>query len=145
MPLLDNQRHEAFAREIAKGAAASAAYKAAGYKATGNGAEVNGSKLLRNAKVQSRIAELQQMASKRTEISIAQLTEDLLRLAKKGEGFDTESGTNAARQCLMDAAKLNGLIVERHENENRNTTISADPEPVGEEAEAEWARRQSLQ
>lgn len=127
MAALNNHRHEAFARELAKGAPASAAYKAAGYSATGNSAEVNASRLIRNTKVQARVKELQQLASTRTELTVAKLTEDLLRLAKAGEAFNTESGTNAARQCIMDAAKLNGMIVDKVQSENVNYAVSAEP------------------
>lgn len=133
MAALNNHRHEAFAREVAKGQPASTAYKAAGYTAVGNSAEANASRLLRSAKVRARITELQQMASTRTELTVAKLTEDLLRLAQKGEGFQTESGTNAARQCLMDAAKLNGLIVEKVQSENVNYAVSSEPVEDAEE------------
>lgn len=127
MAALSNHRHEAFAREVAKGQSASAAYKAAGYQAKGSSADVNASRLLRNAKVKARVAELQQLASTRTELTVAKITEDLLRLAKQGEAFQSESGTNAARQCLMDAAKLNGMIVDKVQSENVNYAVSAEP------------------
>jgi phage terminase small subunit len=55
---LKNARHERFAQELAKGEAASVAYKNAGYSAVGNSAEVAASRLFKNAKVEERVAEL---------------------------------------------------------------------------------------
>ena len=64
MPRLKNQRHERFAQNIAKGMSATQAYIQAGYKARGNSAEVNASRLLRNAQVHERIAELAKRAER---------------------------------------------------------------------------------
>jgi phage terminase small subunit len=55
---LKNARHERFAQELAKGEAASAAYRNAGYSATGNSSEVAASRLFKNDKVAARVAEL---------------------------------------------------------------------------------------
>lgn len=56
--MLPNIRHERFAQLIAQGKPASRAYIEAGYKARGNAAEVGASRLLRNPKVQERLATL---------------------------------------------------------------------------------------
>ena len=58
MSVLRNNRHEAFARAIVRGNSGRAAYGTAGYKAKGAAADANASRLLGNAKVSSRIAEL---------------------------------------------------------------------------------------
>jgi phage terminase small subunit len=58
MAPLANLRHESFCREYLIDLNATAAYKRAGYKATGRGAVNNASRLLVNAGIQARIAEL---------------------------------------------------------------------------------------
>lgn len=92
----------------------------------------------------------------RAEITAADVANELTRYASALARFGIEAAENGevgvshqhlntARQCMMDLAKLNGWIVEKRENDNRNVTISADPEPVGPEAEEEWASKQNLQ
>jgi phage terminase small subunit len=67
---LKNARHEKFAQELAKGDAASVAYRAAGYSATGNSAEVAASRLFKTVKVAERVAELRgKIADKAADIS----------------------------------------------------------------------------
>lgn len=56
MPVLDNAKHERFAQEIASGKTATDAYVCAGY--SGAGASVSASRLLKNAAVANRVAEL---------------------------------------------------------------------------------------
>ena len=59
-----NAKQERFAQSLTQGMNASAAYKAAGYAATKDGAiRANASRLLTNANVKSRIAELQRRAT----------------------------------------------------------------------------------
>jgi len=50
------------------------------------------------------------------EITPAAATESLMAIADEAESDGSVGGLNIARQALMDVAKLNGLIVERHEN-----------------------------
>jgi len=76
MSPLPNQRHEGFARAICRGEAASTAYGSI-YHVTGRVAEANGWRLLRNAEVADRIAELKGMAAQRTEKTVASLVADL--------------------------------------------------------------------
>ncbi len=64
MTILKNARHERFAQNKAKGMSIGPAYTAAGYKAKDHSAEVNGARLLKNAEVQNRIAELQGSTAK---------------------------------------------------------------------------------
>jgi hypothetical protein len=110
---LKNARHERFAQELAKGKSQSEAYKSAGYSADGNSAEVNAARLLRNAKVSARVEELKGKAAERTVVTIENLTDRLLKIAEKGEGAKDAPLLSVARASLMDAAKLNGLIVDR--------------------------------
>jgi hypothetical protein len=110
MPVLSNPRHEKFAQELAMGKSQTDAYEAAGYK---KGDRAAASKLTTKYNIRARVAELQERSAALTEITIAKLTEDLLRLAKKGETVFDEaaevSGLSVARAAIMDAAKLNGL------------------------------------
>lgn len=132
MPTLLNQKWELFAQELAKGVSASEAYTLAGYKKNdGNAIRLKG-----NEKVKARIVELQERAAVRAEISIASVTEGLLRIAKKAEDLDDAAGFNVAKGALMDAAKVNGLIVHRTENENTNVHWHAHDEPLSND---EWA------
>lgn len=99
---------------MAKGASQTEAYLAAGYGE--RGARQNASALMTNHNVKARIVELQERAANRTEVSVASITERLLKIAENGE---TEAKNPAmlavARASLMDAAKLNGLIIDKAE------------------------------
>lgn len=109
MPALTNAKHERFAQLIAEGKTATDAYVEAGYKANdGNAATLKG-----NQRIAARVAELLERAAARTEITVANITDRLLAIATKGEGKDEAPMLAVARAALMDAAKLNGLIVER--------------------------------
>lgn len=109
MPALTNAKHERFAQELAKGRTQAEAYEAAGYAPS----EPNASRLTSNDKVAKRVAEIQERAAVRAEITIAGLTESLMRLASKAEALKDASGFQASRASLMDAAKLNGLVVDK--------------------------------
>lgn len=109
MPALTNAKHERFAQELAKGRTQAEAYEAAGYAPS----EPNASRLTSNDKVAKRVAEIQERAAVRAEITIAGLTESLMRLASKAEALQDASGFQASRASLMDAAKLNGLVVDK--------------------------------
>lgn len=129
MPVLSNQRHERFAQELAKGKSASEAYVSAGYEESRSAA----SRLSANVNVQSRVSELKERAAVRAEISVANITDDLRRIAQKAENLGEAPGFSVARAALMDAAKLNGLIVDRTENVNIHHDITDEPL-----SDAEW-------
>jgi hypothetical protein len=71
MPALKNPRHEQFAQMIVLGTkngwTQGAAYSRSGYKAEGQAAETNASRLLKNAQIQARLAELAEPVAKRTQ------------------------------------------------------------------------------
>lgn len=79
MPELKNIRHERFCLEVVKDpeGCAGRAYERSGYKARGAAADSNASRLLKNAKVKARIAELQAAAAERTEITIDRVREEM--------------------------------------------------------------------
>jgi hypothetical protein len=110
---LKNARHERFAQELAKGKSQSEAYKSAGYSATGNAAESAAARLVRNVQVSGRVGQLKARAAERAVVTVESITQRLLSIAEKGEGKEDASLLSVARASLMDAAKLNGLIIDR--------------------------------
>ena len=116
MAPLTNPRHERFVQELAQGKSATEAYINAGYDVgSDKSAGEAGSRLSKNVKVQQRLREVQGRVAVRTEITVARFTEDLLRIAKKAEDADSPPGFAVAKGAIMDAAKLNGLVIERKE------------------------------
>ncbi|MGJ0533831.1 terminase small subunit [Methylocystis sp.] len=81
MPVLENPRHEIFAREIAKGASQREAYRSAGYQGDERSMDANAARLIADDRVSLRIQEIQAAAAKRAEITIERT---LLELAKIG-------------------------------------------------------------
>lgn len=106
---LKNARHEKFAQELAKGKSQEDAYRDAGYI----GDRTHASRLATNDNVQARLAELKERAAERTVVTVESLTQRLLKIAEKGEGAKDAPLLSVARASIMDAAKLNGLVVDR--------------------------------
>lgn len=92
---LDNARHERFAQELAKGASQVEAYRLAGYAPI----EANASRLIRNDKVATRVAELKLAAAERTEITKARVLEEL---GKIGFSDIRKMFTNGGLQRIED-------------------------------------------
>jgi phage terminase small subunit len=136
MAVLPNPRHERFAQELAKGNNQAEAYRLAGYAE--KAAKECASRLLTDANVQNRVQELQGKAAERALISVESVTESLMRIARQAEALQDASGLSVARAAHMDAAKLNGLIVDKSENLNVNHVVAPDM-PSPEEWEAEHA------
>lgn len=113
MPVLSNAKHERFAHGLAKGETADAAYLAAGYVEN----RKNASRLKSNEDIGARVAELLGRAAERVEVTVASLTGRLLAIAKKGEESDEAAMLSVGRAAIMDAAKLNGLIVDKKQHE----------------------------
>lgn len=109
MPVLPNSRHERFAQELAKGENQTDAYVNAGYKESRSAA----ARLAADVNICARVAEIQERAAVRTEITVAGITDRLLAIAAKAEAASDAPMLQAARAALMDAAKLNGLVVDK--------------------------------
>lgn len=120
MPALKNPKWERFAQGLAKGKTQAEAYAEAGYAPS----EPNASRLTSNDKVKARVAELQERAAVRTEITVASITERLLAIATKAETSEEAPMLQAARASLMDAAKLNGLVVDKGDHQHKHTGLS---------------------
>lgn len=120
MPALKNPRHERFAQGLHKLGNARQAYREAGYHAK-QGATPRQSapldrcatRLSKHVQVKQRLSELTAMATKRHEITVDSLLEDLEadRSLAHAEG---QSG--AAVGATMAKARLLGLIVDRKES-----------------------------
>lgn len=78
---LANQRHEKFAQNLVAGMPASRAYLAAGYDVSLPSAEQAGSKLSRNIKVATRVAELKSAVADHAVVTTARVTDGLAELA----------------------------------------------------------------
>ena len=114
MSPLKNARHERFAQALAKGLNATQAYLEAGYEAQGNSAEAAASRLLRDVKVQARLAEMQNKAAAKTEITVAKLTEMYLEDRKLARD---NVQTAAAVSAVTALGKLHGLIIDQSKSE----------------------------
>lgn len=108
MPALSNGRHELYAQELAAGATSDAAYEAAGYKPNRG----NAARLKADESVSARVAELQQAAALQTGVTVMNLTQELLTILGRAKLGETAGHLSAARQSVMDIAKLNGLVVD---------------------------------
>lgn len=108
MPVLDNPKHELFAQALAEGMTQIEAYAQVGYEPN----ESHASRLARNGKVSERVFEIQGEAAVRAGVNVARFTKDLMRLAMNAEKAG-ERGIAGAQ--LMNAAKLNGLIIDKQQ------------------------------
>lgn len=78
-------------------------------------AKQQGSRLLTNVDVRAAVNRQQAAAAEKIELTVSGITTRLLAIADKSEILATAPGMSVARQSLMDAAKLNGLVVETTE------------------------------
>jgi len=129
MPALKNLRHEAFAQAIFIGIfrpdlypTHGTAYNAAGYRAKnarkpGGAAEANASRLLKNAKIFDRTADLQQEAAQDAKETVDKCVQELNQLRA---GSHSDKAYGAAVSAVMGKAKLLGLIVDKSDNINRD-------------------------
>lgn len=118
MPMLPNQRHEAFAQALAKGMSASDAYVEAGFSPNrGNAARLNA-----NECITKRVAELNKRASADVVITRQYLLETQQALMQEARDAGEYSAANTA---LKQLATLAGPYTERQEHEHSGTIASA--------------------
>lgn len=108
MPVLSNPRWERFAQELAKGKTSDEAYQLAGY-AENRG---NATRLKANESVASRVAEIQERASIRAEVTTESLIEEAAEIQTKALA---QNQFGPAIAALTAKAKLAGKWVERSE------------------------------
>jgi len=130
MAPLHNGRRERFAQLVAEGRTAAEAYADAGFREN----RQNAHRLANDPAVRARITQLQRGAAMRAEITLADVTENLKRIATAAEAEGGAPGLSVARAAWMDVAKLNGLVVDKSESVSITHTISAEPM-----SEGEWA------
>lgn len=134
MPVLDNQRHEAFAQALAQGKSATEAYELAGFKPSRHHA----SRLATKGNVQARVAELQGMAADRVVVDrawvLSKLHENVERAMQNqpvmagGEATgEYKYDGSVANKALELLGKELGMFVDRSENVNHNYEISDEP------------------
>ena len=127
MPVLDNQRHEAFAQGLAKGRSATEAYTLAGYK----GDRTAASRLSTNVHIRQRVDELQAMVAERVVVDREWVLAKLIENAANNQ----EANPNASNKALELIGKELGMFVERSENVNLNVDVTDEPATEGEWAE----------
>ncbi|ABS68660.1 hypothetical protein Xaut_3431 [Xanthobacter versatilis] len=133
MSPLRNGRRERFAQLVAEGRTAAEAYTEAGFREN----RQNAHRLASDPDVRARIAEMQERGAMRAEITLADVTEHLKRIAAAAEEEGGAPGLSVARAAWMDVAKLNGLVVDKSESESEsvNVTHTITDKPMSDE---EW-------
>ena len=123
MPVLTNPKHELFAQEVAKGVSIGEAYESAGYSAKNiETARACGSRLLTDANIQARVAELQLRGATRTEITIAQCVQELARIgfANMSDYIKTQEDGSAyvdlANLTREQAAAIQEITTEEYKD-----------------------------
>ncbi len=105
MAALENLKREAFAQARAAGASVARASLAAGY-APSHG---NGWRIARDEKVKARVAELERAAVGASR-DLAPVIAEMLRLSKEAAKLDSAAGMREAKDFLVQAARLKGLL-----------------------------------
>ena len=108
MPILENQRHELFAQELAKGKTAHEAYSLAGFKKS----RKNASCLRANEDITARVAELQAVAARSAEITIEACCAELDQAIEIAKANGQATALVSATQLR---AKLGGLLIQKIE------------------------------
>jgi hypothetical protein len=116
MGQLRNQRHENFCHQIIEaarfGRTQGQAYSRAGFKADGHAAEVAASRLMKNADIRARLAELSQPAVRKTRATVETLSEQFDRVF---DGAIASEQFGAAGNAASFKAKMLGFMRERLE------------------------------
>ncbi|RUX16367.1 Terminase small subunit [Mesorhizobium sp. M2A.F.Ca.ET.037.01.1.1] len=133
-----NMRQERFCLALAEGLPQSRAYVEAGYTARGNAAEAAAARLFRNVQVQSRVAELQAAAARRSEITVDDLVAELDAMIELARATKNPS---AGVTAIMGKAKLLGLVVDRAEVATTLRRPMREPGEVMQMSLEEWERR----
>ena len=129
---LDNQKYEAYSQGLAVGLTQIEAYTKAGFKPN----RANASKIAARPEVKARVASLLARIGTRERVTREALTEDLVECKRRC--IEAKDRANE-RLCIMDIAKLNGLIVEKKQvqGEKKVQWIMAD----GVLSRSQWESR----
>src|SRR2546428_6892952 len=104
MPVLPNARHELFAKALAGGKSASAAYRAAGYQCAPHKARGHGHRLRTREDIAARIDELSAKARRR--IAKKQAAEAAARGAPTRNGRELPDSSDRLRPSVPPAKRL---------------------------------------
>jgi phage terminase small subunit len=107
---LKNARHERFAQELAKGKAQHDAFATAGFGAKGNAARANASRLLTDANVSARVAELKARAAEKVIVTVADIAQQLDEDREFARKLNVPA---AAVSATMGKAKVLGLLEDK--------------------------------
>ena len=140
MPILQNERHEAFAQARARGQSLENAYEDAGF-APGHR---HGTRLTLRPDVVERIAEIRNGQDDVRGADVPEVIAALLRLARVGEALQTPAGVKEARLAVLEAFRLHEEIARDREQERRNYDAwDVDDEDEDDEEAAEVSDRLS--
>jgi hypothetical protein len=156
MPALSNPRWEKFCQTYVRGKTAgdgTESYLAAGFKCSRKAAGVAASRLLKNASIKQRIAELQGQvaqieadavaeATKKHALTVDSLIEEADKLLKAGL---EHKQIGAAVSALVAKAKIAGLWIERADVRNPDlaNTVKTFVDRPPRETREEWIARRN--
>jgi phage terminase small subunit len=134
---LKNAKHEAFARAIVEGCSGREAYGAAGYKAKPAAADANASRLLKDAKVAARVAELKTAASAASVAGAAQVLDALWAIASTDANELVEHRIGCCRYCWgidfrYQYTKAEFDRVDSAHEQDRSARIEAGKRDIGD-------------
>lgn len=129
-------KQERFVQEYLVDMNATQAATRAGYSP--KTANEQGSRLLANVNIRAAVNREQNKVAGKIELTVGGVTARLCAIAEKAEKLGGAPGLSVARQSIMDAAKLNGLVVETTE------TISRSPEDRAARLAALKAERERI-
>jgi hypothetical protein len=121
MAILENQRHELFAQELAKGETAHQAYINAGFRAS------RAARLKANESVAARVTEIASAAAASAEITLASVLRDLDQAIEIAR---TKGQPNALVNAAALRAKLGGLLIDKTQAEVKVSDSRADSDFV---------------
>ena len=136
MPILENQRHEKFAQQLATGKSASEAYVLSGYKPS----RKNASRLRTNEGVVARVAELQAVAVRSTAITIESICAELDEANQVAKEHGQASAMVSASTLR---AKLAGLLRDKVEI-STNNGMTIDDENTSEDVAIAMAKERGV-
>ena len=126
MSPLRNTRREKFCLALAEGKSAHESYIEAGYKPC----RQNAARMTTNDDIQCRVAEIQNAAAKKTEVTIESLLSELEEARHKASTLDQMS---AAVKAIGEKARISGLLVQKVEVTNNAERFRGDiTDAVGE-------------
>lgn len=110
-----SEQQERFCQFMVKGHTQRDAYRLAGYKtSTDEATDANASRLLSNAKVAARIAQLREKGARRAEVTLAWLIEQAQEVL---EAAKTDAAHTASIAAIKELGVLSGKRVEKQETE----------------------------